>query len=62
MEAFKSALNIKNRSVKEKQQKNSSLLNSAMRGDYTLKPLDYGTHHIGVQLVELFETTWINTW
>ena len=27
----------------------------AMRGDYTLKHLAYGVHHIYVQLVEIFE-------
>ena len=26
-----------------------------MRGDYTLDPLTYGTHHRGVQLIEIIE-------
>ena len=52
--AIEGDLNIKKRSVKEKQRKNSSLLSSAMRGDYTIEPLVYGVHHRGIRLVELF--------
>ena len=51
------ALNTKNRSVKDKRQKNSSLLSSDMRGDYTLKPLAYGVYHRDILLVEIFEAT-----
>ena len=35
--------------------KNSSFLSPTMRGDYTIEPLDYGAHHIDVQLVDIFE-------
>ena len=51
------ALYLKNISVKGKQRNNSSLLSSATRGDYTLKPLAYGVHNRGVQLIEIFEAT-----
>ena len=44
------------RSAQGKTTRKSSFLSYAMRGDYTLKPLDYGVHHIGVQLVELVES------
>ena len=53
MAPLKVAFDIKKRSVKGKQQKNSSLLSSAMKGDYTLEHLAYGVHHRGVRLVEL---------
>ena len=35
--------------------RNISLLSYFMRGEYTLEPLAYGIHLIGVQLVELAE-------
>ena len=50
------------RSAQGKTTRKSSFLSYAMRGDYTLKPLDYGVHHRGVQLVELVESHCINTW
>ena len=55
MATLKVALDVKKRSVKEKHQKNISLLSSYMRGKYILVPIDYGVHYRGVQLVELFE-------
>ena len=41
---------------KNKQQKNSSLLSSTMRRDYTLENFPYGTHHRDVLLGEVFES------
>ena len=55
MESFKVALDIKKINVKEKQRNNSSLLSSPIRGYYTLETLNYGVHHRGLQLVDLFE-------
>ena len=37
--------------------KDNSSLSSAIRGDYKLKPLVYGVHHRGNQLVEIVEAT-----
>ena len=45
MAPLKVTLNIKKISVKNKQQKNISLLSSTMRRDYTLEHFPYGTHH-----------------
>ena len=55
MAPLKAALDTKKRSIKEKQQKNSSLLSYSMRRDYTLEPVDYDVHHRDVKLVELFD-------
>ena len=55
MAPLKVDLNLKNRSVKEKQRKNSSFLSSAMRGYYAFKPLTYDDHHRGFRLVEISE-------
>ena len=49
-------LNIKKISVKEIQRNNRLLLSSDIRGDYILEPLAYSIHHIGVLLVEIFES------
>ena len=48
MVPLKVALDNKKRSITYKQQKNSSLLSSDMRGIYTLEPLTYGDHKSGV--------------
>ena len=55
MSTSKVALDIKKRSVEDKRQKNSWLLSSTMRGEYTPKPLAYDVHHTVFRLVEIFE-------
>ena len=57
MAPLKVAPDIKNKSVKDKRQKNSSLLSSDMSWGYSLKPVAYGVHHRGFQLVDMFEDT-----
>ena len=56
------ALDIKKRSIKEKQQKNSSFMSSAMRGDYTPNISHMASITEVSDWLSSLKLLWINMW